>query len=210
MIPVLLMFLFTMLTSGCANTPPLTPAADLSASEPGSSTHLTPRTIVETQTPAQGIQEETIQEETILALPHTNTPPVDPTPEPSHLHKVSTRPISIAVNQLPPTITYPTDSWLIQTRDFPKLAGFASFLNTYPTEQVTIEGHCDTQGTTAYNFVLGQKRAETAKEFLQNLGINPQRIEVISYGETVPLCSANTEPCHQQNRRSQFLLNTKG
>ncbi|HOC58876.1 MAG TPA: peptidoglycan-associated lipoprotein Pal [Smithellaceae bacterium] len=71
---------------------------------------------------------------------------------------------------------------------------------------IIVEGHCDERGTAEYNMALGERRAQEAKRYLVNLGINASRIETISYGEERPLDNRSTEEAWAQNRRAQFLL----
>lgn len=72
--------------------------------------------------------------------------------------------------------------------------------------KIVVEGYCDERGTTEYNMALGERRAQEAKQYLINLGINASRIETISYGEEKPLDPNSTEEAWAQNRRAQFLL----
>ncbi len=72
---------------------------------------------------------------------------------------------------------------------------------------VTIEGHCDERGTDAYNMALGERRAEAAKAFLVNLGVNPSQISTISYGEERPVDMGNNEAAWAKNRRAHFKIN---
>lgn len=71
---------------------------------------------------------------------------------------------------------------------------------------VTIEGHCDERGTNAYNMALGQRRAESAKAFLVNLGINEARLSTISYGEERPVAMGHNEEAWAKNRRAHFVI----
>ncbi|MBI2340251.1 MAG: peptidoglycan-associated lipoprotein Pal [Deltaproteobacteria bacterium] len=68
----------------------------------------------------------------------------------------------------------------------------------------TIEGHCDERGTNEYNLALGDRRARSSKNFLINLGIDPNRMTTISYGEERPVCNEHDESCWWQNRRAYF------
>ncbi len=70
---------------------------------------------------------------------------------------------------------------------------------------LTIEGHCDERGTSAYNMVLGERRAEAVKRYLENLGVPGYQIDVVSYGEERPFCSSNGDYCWQENRRAHFV-----
>ncbi len=71
---------------------------------------------------------------------------------------------------------------------------------------IVIEGYCDERGTAEYNMALGERRAQEAKKYLVNLGINASRVETISYGEEKPANAAHDEAAWAQNRRAQFLL----
>lgn len=72
---------------------------------------------------------------------------------------------------------------------------------------VTIEGHCDERGTAAYNLALGERRADAAKAFLVNLGVNPSQVTTISYGEERPVDMGHNEEAWAKNRRAHFALN---
>nr|CBX28468.1 hypothetical protein N47_G37920 [uncultured Desulfobacterium sp.] len=82
----------------------------------------------------------------------------------------------------------------------------AAYLEKYSAILVTIEGHCDDRGTNEYNLALGEKRAQSARNFLINLGISSSRIKTISYGEEKPLDPANNEVAWAKNRRAHFIL----
>jgi peptidoglycan-associated lipoprotein len=82
----------------------------------------------------------------------------------------------------------------------------AEFLRSYPQARVSIEGHCDERGSTEYNLGLGQRRADSAKNFLVSLGISADRMTTVSYGKERPVCTEHNESCWQQNRRAHFVL----
>ncbi|MDH4227558.1 MAG: peptidoglycan-associated lipoprotein Pal [Deltaproteobacteria bacterium] len=73
-------------------------------------------------------------------------------------------------------------------------------------QSVLVEGHCDERGTSEYNIAVGQKRAEAVKRYLVMLGVKESSIQVKSYGEEKPFCTASTESCWQQNRRGHFVV----
>lgn len=83
----------------------------------------------------------------------------------------------------------------------------AAFLKANPDIYITIEGHADERGTAEYNLALGERRAESAKSFLVDLGIQAYRISTVSYGEERPLCTQQTEECWARNRRGAFIIN---
>jgi peptidoglycan-associated lipoprotein len=82
----------------------------------------------------------------------------------------------------------------------------AEQLRAHPEVVVTIEGNCDERGTPEYNLALGDRRAESAKAFLVNLGIDAARITTISYGEERPVCTQATEECWAKNRHDHFSV----
>jgi peptidoglycan-associated lipoprotein len=84
------------------------------------------------------------------------------------------------------------------------LAEKASFLNANPEIKLKVEGHCDERGTREYNLALGERRAKSAQDYLIFLGINPNRISTISYGEERPLDPAHNEEAWAKNRRAHF------
>ena len=82
----------------------------------------------------------------------------------------------------------------------------AMYLRDFPDANVVIEGHCDERGTNAYNLALGERRAESAKAFLVNLGISEARLTTISYGEEKPLDMGQNDEAWAKNRRAAFVL----
>ncbi len=82
----------------------------------------------------------------------------------------------------------------------------AMWLRDNPGANVVIEGHCDERGTNAYNLALGERRADSAKTFLVNLGIAGSRLTTISYGEEKPVDMGQNEEAWAKNRRAAFVL----
>jgi peptidoglycan-associated lipoprotein len=83
----------------------------------------------------------------------------------------------------------------------------AEWLRENSDVTVTIEGHCDARGTNEYNLALGDRRAESAKAFLVDLGIAASRVTTISYGEERSVCTQQDEECWAKNRRDNFVVN---
>lgn len=71
---------------------------------------------------------------------------------------------------------------------------------------ITIEGHCDERGTNEYNLALGDRRANSAKSFLMDLGVAESRLTTISYGEERPIDPRADEEAWAKNRRAQFTF----
>jgi peptidoglycan-associated lipoprotein len=82
----------------------------------------------------------------------------------------------------------------------------AEWLQRNPRAPVYIEGHCDDRGTNEYNLALGDRRAESAKSFLVDLGISASRLTTISYGEEKPIDSGQNEEAFAKNRRAHFVI----
>lgn len=82
----------------------------------------------------------------------------------------------------------------------------AQWLKTYANTGIVIEGHADERGTREYNIALGERRANSVKEFLVIQGVDPQRVRVISFGKERPVCGQSTDECWAQNRRGVTVL----
>jgi peptidoglycan-associated lipoprotein len=82
----------------------------------------------------------------------------------------------------------------------------AELLRKNPRWIVTIEGHCDERGTPEYNLALGERRAVAVKTFLVSLGISPDRIRTVSYGNEFPFEPGQTEAAYSKNRRGHFVI----
>jgi len=80
-----------------------------------------------------------------------------------------------------------------------------AILNDFPSAAILIEGHCDERGSAEYNLGLGDRRANSTKEFLVQLGVPADRLKTISYGKERPFCTESNESCWQQNRRAHFV-----
>ena len=82
----------------------------------------------------------------------------------------------------------------------------AAWLRKNPRTRVTIEGHCDDRGTNEYNLALGEGRAQSARDFLVDLGIKESRLNAISYGEERPIARGQDEETWARNRRAHFVI----
>lgn len=95
------------------------------------------------------------------------------------------------------------DSSAIPTSVLNTLKSNVKYLKENPSVNVVIEGHCDERGTTEYNLALGQKRAVKVKEYYVQLGISPDRIATVSYGEEMPQDNRRNEAGWAKNRRAE-------
>lgn len=84
----------------------------------------------------------------------------------------------------------------------------AAWLKRYPSVLIAVEGHADERGTREYNLALGERRANSAKNYLVALGIDPNRIRTISYGKERPAVPGSNEAAWAQNRRAVTVIRT--
>lgn len=86
-----------------------------------------------------------------------------------------------------------------------QLASNADWIKNNPAITIQIEGHTDERGSVEYNLSLGERRAKSVKAYLTSLGIEAQRLTIISYGEEKPLESGGGESSWSKNRRANFV-----
>ena len=98
------------------------------------------------------------------------------------------------------------DSWVLTPESKQSLERTFGWFEQDPSSNLIIEGHADQRGTQAYNMVLAKRRAVAVQEYLSQLGVDPSRMAVISYGKDKPFCLDTTEVCHQLNRRGHLLI----
>ena len=82
----------------------------------------------------------------------------------------------------------------------------AAWMKQFASVTVSIEGHCDERGTREYNLALGERRANSVKDFLVALGISPSRVKTISYGKERPVALGSDEQAWTQNRRGVTVV----
>ena len=79
-----------------------------------------------------------------------------------------------------------------------------AIFHDFPSSVIVVEGHCDERGSAEYNLGLGDRRAQSAKDFLVQLGVPADKLRTISYGKERPVCTDASEACWQKNRRAHF------
>jgi peptidoglycan-associated lipoprotein len=99
------------------------------------------------------------------------------------------------------------DQYNIRADQRGTVEALAAWLDTNPSVTLTIEGHCDERGTREYNLALGERRANSVRDYLVALGINPARLSTVSYGEERPAVLGSNESSWAQNRRGVFAVN---
>ena len=79
-----------------------------------------------------------------------------------------------------------------------------SIFADFPDAVIVLEGYCDERGSEEYNLALGDRRAESASDYLEALGMQAGLLHTISYGKERPQCTEPTQECWQKNRRVHF------
>lgn len=165
----------------------------------------------------EGIAEEQSGKMTETPQPTTTDMPsmqeeqVTAPPEPQELAMVETQEPEIKPREVAKEIGlqdvfFDFDRAVIREDSRGVLQSNADWLSMHNDARIKIEGHADERGTTEYNLALGENRAQAVKKYLVSLGIEPQRISIISYGEEKPFCNESSEECWQQNRRGHLVL----
>ncbi|MBS27713.1 MAG: peptidoglycan-associated lipoprotein [Alphaproteobacteria bacterium] len=83
---------------------------------------------------------------------------------------------------------------------------WAAWLKTYQGNKVIVEGHADERGTREYTLALGERRADSARDYLVSLGINPNRVKIVSFGKERPAVPGSNENAWAQNRRAVLVI----
>jgi peptidoglycan-associated lipoprotein len=122
--------------------------------------------------------------------------PVAPPPPPA------AKPAAVVV--LMKDINFDFDKYNIREKDAAILNENTAWFKANAGKKARIEGHCDERGTVEYNLVLGQKRADSTKSFLVNLGVDGKFLETVSYGKEQPLDPGHDEAAWAKNRRAHF------
>jgi peptidoglycan-associated lipoprotein len=103
-------------------------------------------------------------------------------------------------------IYFDFDSAFLQVQARDDLQKIGTWLSQNPDTKIRIEGNCDERGSEEYNLALGERRATSAKRYLVSLGIDPQRVMTISFGEENPTESGHNEEAWAKNRRDEFNI----
>ncbi|MEM6625791.1 MAG: peptidoglycan-associated lipoprotein Pal [Pseudomonadota bacterium] len=103
-------------------------------------------------------------------------------------------------------VFFEVDQYNLDAEDRAALQRQATWLGAYPGVTVLVGGNADERGTREYNLALGARRASAVKDYLVSLGVDPARIETISYGKERPLDPASTEAAWNVNRNAQTQI----
>ena len=109
-------------------------------------------------------------------------------------------------NEIGDRIYFETDKHNINSASAFTLESQANWLKSTPGFQIIVEGHCDERRTREYNLALGERRANSFKEFLVSLGVEPGRVTIISYGKERPSAEGSTSESWAENRRAVTVV----
>lgn len=103
------------------------------------------------------------------------------------------------------TVNFAYDSSVLDSTARGKLKSNATWMKSNSRYAIQVEGHCDTRGSVEYNLALGERRAKVVKDYLQSLGVEANRLSVVSYGKEKLLELGDSEGVHARNRRANFV-----
>ena len=103
------------------------------------------------------------------------------------------------------TVYFNFDSSNLSNDSRSRLQDNAGYLKSNPKEKAVLEGHCDERGTKEYNYALGERRANAAKDYLKTLGIDSERMDTVSFGEDRPADAGHNEGAWSKNRRTETI-----
>jgi len=162
---------------------------------------------------------EAVKTEEPVAAPTVKTAPVpEPAkPEPPKAEVEAPKPIVEAKVEQPAAVPVPESAFETIYFDFDKsdlspatrdvLSKNANILlKEKPDAKIRIEGNCDERGSAEYNLALGERRAKSAQQYLETLGVKADRMSIISYGKEKPAVQGNDEAAWAKNRRDDFVI----
>lgn len=103
------------------------------------------------------------------------------------------------------TIHFDYDKATLSAEAKQEIKGNVDWMKSNGTVKVQVEGHCDARGSIEYNLSLGERRAQSVKNYMVSLGIPASRLSIISYGKEKPLATGDSESDYAKNRRANFV-----
>ncbi len=107
------------------------------------------------------------------------------------------------------TVYFEYDRSVVLEQDRSILEAHAQYLSQNPGAAVTLEGHADERGTREYNLALGERRANSVRQFMSLLGASGQQLRTVSFGEERPAARGNNEEAWAQNRRVEIIYRSR-
>ena len=107
------------------------------------------------------------------------------------------------------TVNFEYDNFSLSGRSKAILKENAKILKENNRWVIQIEGHCDERGGVQYNLALGDKRANSVRRYLQDLGVPKDRLNTLSFGKENPVAPGTSEEAYAKNRRANFVITSK-
>lgn len=104
------------------------------------------------------------------------------------------------------TVHFDFNKYDILASDRDMLTDIATCLRSHSDAKISVAGNTDERGTVEYNLALGEKRAKSVSQYLQNSGISDSRMHVVSYGKEKPVDPENNEEAWAKNRRTDITV----
>lgn len=133
-----------------------------------------------------------------------------PTPAPVDTMAAYNEKVAAARLRLLETIYFEYDADELRDDARASLDAKIAILNANPSLRIRVAGHCDERGSDEYNIALGRRRAESAKRYLTDRGVDAARIETSSFGRERPAVQGTTEEAWSKNRRDEFEITAGG
>ncbi len=140
--------------------------------------------------------------------PRAEAPAPAPTPAPAPKAEVAppkppeVEPIDLAGLR----VQFAFDDYSLSAKAKENLEKLAGWMKKSEGAKIQVEGHTCDIGTNEYNLALGERRANSAKSYLEGMGITSGRISTISYGEERPMVPNKDESNRSKNRRDEFVM----
>ena len=160
---------------------------------------------------AAGCSKKAVVKEEVAARPAPAVeakvePPPPPPPPPPKVEAAPPKPVVEPIDLVGLRIQFAFDDYSLSSKAKENLEKLAAWMKKAEEAKVQVEGHACEIGTNEYNLALGERRANSAKTYLEGLGIMGGRLSTISYGEERPLDPGHTEEARSKNRRAEFVM----
>ena len=141
-----------------------------------------------------------------MAPPKEEAQPAPPAPAPAPKVEAAPPAAPEAIDLVGLRLQFAFDDYSLSSKSKENLEKLAGWMQRTEDARIQIEGHTCDIGTNEYNLALGERRANSAKTYLEGLGVSSNRISTISYGEERPLVPNSDEANRSKNRRDEFVM----
>ena len=141
-----------------------------------------------------------------MAPPKEEARPAPPAPAPAPKVEAAPPAAPEAIDLVGLRLQFAFDDYSLSSKSKENLEKLAGWMKKAGMAKIQIEGHTCDIGTNEYNLALGERRANSAKTYLESLGVSSSRVSTISYGEERPLVPNSDEANRSKNRRDEFVM----